>query len=103
MCFARFMFTFSLLTCMLFAQGLMALCEFIGGAHIYAECVTRGIGRLVWGSHPMQETNIGNFIYLQLGLAGKLDLGCEPKSMFVPKSSSPIVKLRLCGVTYSDV
>ena len=81
----------------------MPLCQFIGGAYIYAECVTQGIGKLVWGSPPIQETNIGNFIYLQLGLAGKLDLGCEPKTMFVSKSSLPIVKLRLCGVTYSDV
>ena len=50
----------------------MKMCEFVGGAYIYAECVKTGIGKLVWDSHPIQETNMGNFIYLQLALSGKI-------------------------------
>ena len=43
------------------------MCEFVGGAYIYAECVKIGIGKLVWDSHPIQETNMGNFIFLSDG------------------------------------
>ena len=63
----------------------MKMCEFVGGAYIYAECVKTGIGKLVWDSHPIQETNMGNFIFLQLALSGKIDMGCDPKMMFVAK------------------
>ena len=38
----------------------MKMCEFVGGAYIYAECVKTGIGKLVWDSHPIQGTNMGN-------------------------------------------
>ena len=63
----------------------MAMCKFVGGAYIYAECVKNGLGKLVWDSHPIQTTNAGNFIFLQLALSGKIDMGCDPKMMFVHK------------------
>ena len=65
-------------------QGLMQICKFIGGGYIYAECVTTGLGKLVWDSHPMQKTNMGNFIFVQLALAGKVDTNLDPKMMWVP-------------------
>ncbi len=61
----------------------MEVCKFQGGAYIYAECVTSGIGKIVWETHPIQETNMGNFIYLQLAISGKFDLYLEPKMMWV--------------------
>ena len=64
------------------------MCEFVGGAYIYAECVKTGLGKLVWDSHPVQETNKGNFIFLQLAMAGKFDFTCEPKMMFVKGCSA---------------
>ena len=54
-----------------------------GGGHIYAECVTTGMGAAVWKAHPMQESCIGNFIWLQLAIAADADLGCEPKTLSV--------------------
>ena len=36
----------------------------------------------VWGSHPMQTTNIGNFIWLQLAMATPADMGCVPKTLY---------------------
>lgn len=64
-------------------QALMDLCKNIGGAYIYAECVRTGVAKLVWDSHPMQESNEGNFLFLQLSLNSKLDFGCDPKTMYV--------------------
>ena len=62
---------------------LMEFVKYNGGGYIYAECVLHGEGHKVWESHPMQESNVGNFIWLQLAMAMPADLGCEPKTMYV--------------------
>ena len=62
---------------------LMEVVSYNGGGYIYAECVLSGEGHKVWESHPMQESNVGNFIWLQLAMAMPADLGCEPKTMYV--------------------
>ena len=62
---------------------LMEFVKYNGGGYIYAECVLHGEGHKVWESHPMQESNVGNFIWLQLAMAMPADLGCEPKTMDV--------------------
>jgi hypothetical protein len=62
---------------------LMEVVSYNGGGYIYAECVLSGEGQKVWESHPMQESNVGNFIWLQLAMAMPADLGCEPKTMYV--------------------
>ena len=62
---------------------LMEVVRYNGGGYIYAECVLYGEGHRVWESHPMQESNVGNFIWLQLAMAMPADLGCQPKTMYV--------------------
>ena len=50
----------------------MKICEFIGGAYIYAECVKTGLGKLVWDSHPLtfkkpQKFNHARQVFTDLG------------------------------------
>ena len=67
----------------MFSKALVPYVRARGGGVIYAECVTRGVARSVWDAHPMQESNIGNFLWLQLGMAKPIDSTCLPKTLRV--------------------
>ena len=75
-------------SCM-FKHGLVMCVSYNGGGHIYAECVREGIGGSRWSSHPMKETSIGNFIWLQMALNGSVDEHCVPKTMYVAPHDDP--------------
>ena len=67
----------------MFCRGVMRMLQLCGGGVIYAECVTTGKGASVWKAHPIQESSIGNFLWLQLAMASDADLSCEPKTLTV--------------------
>jgi len=67
----------------MFRRGVMRMLQLSGGGVIYAECVTTGKGASVWKAHPIQESGVGNFLWLQLAMASDADLSCEPKTLSV--------------------
>ena len=93
----------------MFLHGLIELARTLNDVYIYAECVKTGLGtwqssnhlsikhlltfcanpltgNLVWKTHVMQETCVGNFIYLQLACCKGVDLGCQPKTLHISSS-----------------
>jgi hypothetical protein len=62
----------------MFLMGLVNIVKWNGGGLVYAVCVKKGNSGKVWKSHPMQTSNEGNFIWLQLCMSSHADLNLEP-------------------------